>query len=85
MDKCGIDRINELARKAKAEGLTPEEQLEQQELRKQYIAEFRQSLKSTLENVVIVDPKGNRSFLKDKAPGKASSHTSIKSDEGSLQ
>ena len=66
MDKYGIDRINELARKAKNEGLTEEEKLEQQELRKHYIASFRQSLKSTLENVVIVDQKGNRSHLKHK-------------------
>ncbi|MGI6623308.1 MAG: DUF896 domain-containing protein [Acetivibrionales bacterium] len=66
MDKCDIDRINELARKAKCTGLTEEEKLEQQMLRKQYIADFKQSLRSTLENVVIVDPKGNRSHLKCK-------------------
>lgn len=66
MDKCGIDRINELARKAKSIGLTEEEKLEQQMLRKQYIADFRQSLKSTLENVVIVDSNGNRRYPKNK-------------------
>lgn len=66
MDKCQIDRINELARKAKGEGLTEEEKLEQQALRKQYIAEFRQSLKSTLETVVIVEPDGTRKALKKK-------------------
>ncbi len=64
MDKCGIDRINELARKAKCEGLSEEEKLEQQTLRKQYIADFRQSLKSTLENVVVVEPDGTRIPLK---------------------
>lgn len=66
MDKAGIDRINELARKAKSIGLTEEEKAEQQMLRKQYIAEYRQSLKLTLENIVIIDEKGNRSFLKSK-------------------
>lgn len=66
MDKAGIDRINELARKAKSVGLTEEEKAEQQMLRKQYIAEYRQSLKLTLENIVIIDEKGNRSFLKSK-------------------
>jgi len=66
MDKAGIDRINELARKAKSVGLTEEEKAEQQMLRKQYIAEYRQSLKLTLENIVIIDQKGNRSFLKSK-------------------
>lgn len=64
MDKCKIDRINELARKAKCEGLTEEEKAEQQVLRKQYIADFRQSLKCTLENVVIVEPDGTRKPLK---------------------
>ncbi len=64
MDKYGIDRINELSRKAKCEGLTEEEKLEQQALRKKYIAEFRQSLKCTLENVVIVEPDGTRKPLK---------------------
>lgn len=78
MDKCGIDRINELARKAKNQGLTKEEKLEQQELRKQYIADFRNSLKSTLENVVIVDQKGNRSFLKCKTPQETSDNGSDK-------
>ncbi|HHU90888.1 MAG TPA: DUF896 domain-containing protein [Clostridiaceae bacterium] len=66
MDKYKIDRINELARKAKCEGLTEEEKLEQQALRKEYIAEFRQSMKSTLENVVIVEPDGTRKPLRKK-------------------
>lgn len=66
MDKCKIDRINELARKAKCEGLTEEEKREQQALRKQYIADFRQSLKSTLENVVIVESDGTKKALKKK-------------------
>lgn len=37
MDQAKIDRINALARKAKAEGLTPEEREEQAELRRAYI------------------------------------------------
>jgi len=65
MGKSGIDRINELARKAKSIGLTEEEKLEQQRLRQQYIAEFRQSLKATLENVVIVEPDGSKRYLKN--------------------
>ena len=46
-----IDRINELSRKKKTEGLTEEEQAEQ----KEYIAAFRANLKSQLDNIEIVD------------------------------
>ena len=66
MDKCKIDRINELARKAKCEGLTEEEKLEQQALRKEYIAYFRQNLIYALENVVIVEPDGTKKSLRKK-------------------
>lgn len=54
-----IDRINELARKAKTIGLTEAEQSEQKQLRDQYRAAFRASLVSTLEQTVIVDEQGN--------------------------
>ena len=64
MDKCGIDRINELARKAKCEGLSEEEKLEQQALRKQYIADFKGSMKCALENIVIMEPDGSKRPLK---------------------
>ena len=37
MDQKGIDRINELARKAKTQELTPEEKKEQQILRREYV------------------------------------------------
>lgn len=50
-----ITRINELAKKKKAGLLTNEEQLEQQELRKQYLKEFRGNMKGTLNKVDIVD------------------------------
>ena len=50
-----IDRINQLARKSKAEGLTPEEKIEQQELRRAYIDAFKANLKSQLDNIEIVD------------------------------
>ena len=50
-----IDRINELARKAKAEGLTPEEHAERDALRKEYVAAVKASLVGNLDNTYIVD------------------------------
>ena len=43
-----IARINELAKKAKAEGLSEAEKAEQKALREEYIAGFRKSLKAQL-------------------------------------
>lgn len=58
LSKDKIARINELSRKSKAEGLTPEEVVEQQGLRKEYIQTFRNSMTDTLHNVKIVDSTG---------------------------
>lgn len=66
MDQNKINRINELSRKAKTTGLTPEEKQEQQILRSEYINEFRNNLKSTLDTIVIVDEHGNKKPLKQK-------------------
>ena len=59
-----LDRINELARKQRSEGLTEEEKEEQAILRKEYIEAFRNSLKSQLDSIVVVDEKGNKKPLK---------------------
>ena len=67
-----INRINVLAKKAKASGLTPQEKEEQLLLRQEYVKAFRGNLQSTLDSVVIVDKKGNRSTLKPKSPPHAS-------------
>ena len=61
-----IARINELARKAKGEGLSPEETEERDRLRKAYIADFRRSLEAHLENTYVVDAKGNKTKLQKK-------------------
>ena len=53
-----IERINELARKQRAEGLTDEEKKEQQALRAQYLQAWRQNLQTQLDNMVIVEPDG---------------------------
>lgn len=68
MDKKQIDRINELARKKKAEGLTEAETAEQDALRKQYIAEWRENMRAMLDGVVIQRPDGTTEPLKKKAP-----------------
>lgn len=62
MDKL-VERINFLARKAKAEGLTDAEKAEQQELRDAYRAAFRRNLEAQLENTYIVDEKGKKRKL----------------------
>ena len=66
MEQKKIDRINELARKKKTEGLTPAELEEQAALRAEYIAGFRVSLTAQLENTVMVDPDGTRHKVQKK-------------------
>ena len=60
MNQEKIDRINELARKAKEQGLTDAEKEEQTALRNEYRAAFRRSLSSQLDNTYIVDPDGTK-------------------------
>lgn len=66
MEQNKIDRINALARKAKSEGLTDAEKAEQQTLRAEYIAAYRKNLRAQLDNMVLVDEKGNKRPLKKK-------------------
>ena len=51
MDNLKIDRINALAHKAKSVGLTEEEKAEQKQLRQEYIAAIRRSLRGQLDNI----------------------------------
>ena len=61
------DRANELAKKAKSEeGLTPEEMVERDLLRQEYIAAYRDNLVAQLENTIIVEPDGTRHKLGKK-------------------
>lgn len=67
MEKEKIDRINELAKKAKGpEGLTHEEADEQHALRQEFLDEIRQSVIGTLENTYVEDEHGNRTKLRRK-------------------
>lgn len=61
-----LNRINELARKAKSEGLSPAETAERDRLRKEYIAEYRASLRSQLDNMYVLDKDGNEIPIKKK-------------------
>lgn len=65
-----IERINELARKAKTEGLTEEEKGEQRLLREEYLARFRQNFREVLDNTVIMEPDGTKRKVqrKEKKP-----------------
>ena len=64
-----IERINALARKARAEGLTEAEKEEQRKLREEYIAGFRRSLKAHLDNTVVLNPDGTSYRLRQKREG----------------
>ena len=61
-----IARINALAKKAKTEGLTPEETAERDRLRRIYIDSVKASLVGHLENTYIVDPDGTKHKLGKK-------------------
>ncbi len=67
MEKEKIERINQLAHKSKTVGLTIEESVEQDKLRKEYIAAWKQSLVSQLENTYIVTPDGKKTKVKRKS------------------
>ena len=66
VDQKKIDRINELARKNKAEGLTQEEIKERDALRKEYLANFRKNFRARLENIEVVSPEEYERRMKGK-------------------
>lgn len=71
MEQSKIDRINMLARKSKAEGLTEAEKKEQDLLRKEYIANIRRNLRGQLDNIDVVNPDGSIENLGEKYGKKA--------------
>ncbi|MDY5052450.1 MAG: DUF896 domain-containing protein [Anaerovibrio sp.] len=50
-----INEINELSRKQRSVGLTPEEKERQAELRQAYLIGFRENMKNVLDRIEIVD------------------------------
>lgn len=61
-----IERINVLARKAKTQGLSPEELAERDKLRRIYIDSVKANLVGQLENTYVVGPDGKTTKLKSK-------------------
>ncbi len=61
-----IARINELAKKAKNEGLTAEELTERDKLRRIYIDSVKANLVGQLENTYIVRPDGTKTSIRRK-------------------
>ncbi len=61
-----IARINVLAKKAKEEGLTPEEITERDQLRRIYIDSVKSNLIGQLENTYIVSPDGTKKKITHK-------------------
>lgn len=66
MEQAKIDRINVLAHKSRAEGLTEEEKKEQDLLRKEFIANVRGNLVAQLNNIDMVNPDGSIENLGEK-------------------
>ena len=60
MNQKKIDRINELARKSRAEGLTEEEKAEQTQLRNEYRQSVVGNLAAQLNNTYIMTPDGKK-------------------------
>lgn len=70
MKKEEIDRINELYRKSKAEGLSEEEKKEQDILRKRFIADVKGNLVAQLNHIDMVNEDGTIENLGEKYAGK---------------
>lgn len=58
MEKSKIDRINALAKKAKAIGLTERETAERDALRKEYLADMRAAFKQQLDSTYVQTADG---------------------------
>lgn len=63
-----VARINELARKKRTEGLTEAELIEQQQLRAEYLKDFRNGMEQMLESIVVQEPDGSTRALNKKQP-----------------
>lgn len=53
-----LDRINELAKKQREEGLTNAEMVEQTVLQQDYLREIRGQVLNTVSGITVIDPLG---------------------------
>lgn len=77
-----IARINELYHKSQAEGLTEDEKAEQARLRREYVDNIRNNLKSQLDNIVIERPDGSMVDLGKKYGEKTDRQEPERQDAG---
>ncbi|MDR1495557.1 MAG: DUF896 domain-containing protein [Clostridiales Family XIII bacterium] len=66
LEQKKMDRINELARKSKKEGLSGEEKREQHELRQEYLVKFRSAFRIQLDSIQRVDTPEEAERLRRK-------------------
>lgn len=64
-----VARINELARKKRTLGLSEAELAEQQQLRAEYLKDFRDGMEQLLESIVVESPDGTKAPLEKKKGG----------------
>ena len=60
-----LDRINELAKKDRSVGLTPEEKIERQKLREAYLKDFRAGLRDQIEHTQV-EQKGSKNSTRTR-------------------
>ena len=65
MENTYLERINELAAKAKTVGLTPEEEAERAELRRAYLSEVRSAFRNILDHTSVKYPDGETTPLSE--------------------
>lgn len=71
MNQKKIDRINELYKKSKAEGLSEAERKEQALLRKEFVANVRNNLRAQLDAIDVINEDGTTENLGEKYGSKA--------------
>lgn len=66
MEQAKKDRISELTRISRERELTEEEKTEREVLRAEYLSEWREGVRQTLDNTYIQRPDGSREKLNRK-------------------